>query len=78
MFFFSFLKILYNKKITYQICDVICLLNYLLFKEVRNPNLGLWVSQSLDGITSQKYMTVIRESIIKSGAPNRGGGFNPP
>ena len=35
-------------------------------KEVRNQILGLWVSQSLDGITSQKYMTVIRESIIKS------------
>ena len=34
------------------------LLIYLLLKEVRNPNLGLWVSQSLDGVTLQKYMTV--------------------
>ena len=42
------------------------LLIYLLLKEVRNPNLGLWVSQSLDGVTSQKHRTVIRESIIKS------------
>ena len=35
-------------------------------KVVRNRKLGLWVSQSLDEVTPQKYMTVIRESIIKS------------
>ena len=37
-----------------------------LLKEVRNLNLGLRVSQTLDGVTSQKHMTVIREAIIKS------------
>ena len=56
MFFLHFLK-------KYIIKNNIGLLIYLLLKEVRNPNLGLWVSQSLDGITSQKYITVIRESI---------------
>ena len=56
-FFFAFLKIIKNN---------IGLLIYLLLKEVRNSKLGLWLSQSLDGVTSQKYMTVIRESIIKS------------
>ena len=39
---------------------------FIIIKEVRDQILGLWVSQSLDGITWQKYMTVIRESIIKS------------
>ena len=57
MFFFAFLKIIKNN---------IGLLIYLLLKEVRNSKLGLWLFQSLDGVTSQKYMTVIRESIIKS------------
>ena len=57
IFFFAFLKIIKNN---------IGLLIYLLLKEVRNSKLGLWLSQSLDGVTSQKYMTVIRESIIKS------------
>ena len=55
--FFAFLKIIKNN---------IGLLIYLLLKEVRNPKLGLWLSQSLDGVISQKHMTVIRESIIKS------------
>ena len=57
IFFFAFLKIIKSN---------IGLLIYLLLKEVRNSKLGLWLSQSLDGVTSQKYMTVIRESIIKS------------
>ena len=57
IFFFAFLKIIKNN---------IGLLIYLLLKEVRNSKLGLWLSQSLDGVTSQKYMNVIRESIIKS------------
>ena len=43
------------------------LLIYLLLKEVRNPKLGLWVSQSLDGVTSQKYMTVISHKVIDIG-----------
>ena len=59
MFFFAFFKIIYNK-------NNISLLIYLLLKEVRNPKLELWLSQSLDGVSLQKYMTVIRESIIKS------------
>ena len=31
-------------------------INLPIVKELRNPKLGLWVSQSLDEVTSQKYI----------------------